>query len=325
MVQAMFEQLAAGRSEDALRSVSRLQDLSPGQPLLALARMHEEKRLVLTRASASLAQGELRETQRLLAAQKARLGASPAFAVAEALVDSLQAVAAYEQQLPFADSFAAGTALARVVAAQPALAGSGTFHVWLQRQTTMVEALRQVERERCLRQLAQAYDLAVVSGAANRELVLAQLLALEPRHPVARFRELLGSAGPSELTGFLAAQLPGQGAEAVTLEAALCCHWDSVPAATREAARDRLAAEAASLAGLLLRARIAAEGGARGTAVTLAERLCRQVPLRRDVLSDLVTQAVLAPGQFTARPWRATFPTMTDWLNRLTQVREQGR
>jgi len=323
LVQEAFEHLAEGRSGRTAKLLQRLQDVSPDEPFYALALAHEQERQAFRQLNQLLVKGRLDKAREFLQQGTGRgASGSPGFARAERIVAALQALEEHLRELPFANSADAEAALKRWEEHLPILNQSPAFQAWLAEQQNDLERLRAKERDEALARLTPACDLAIVSGDPNADLILARIKALDRDYVLLSVVE----AGPAAALAGAPRSNSDPDAAALFLasvEMAACRSWFALSADAKATLRKGLADEpVGSLSGLLVRALLAAEAGDVGDAATRVRELAAAAAIGPAFVDCLLQRAVLPEHQFAARCWRSPFPSVSDLLNRIAQLRE---
>lgn len=323
-IQGFFAAARAGDASGAERQLRRIEDVPGGPQFVPLARREVLIRKCQDGVARCCAAGQLDEATAILRQAHQDLGPLPELEPLAQLLSALGTVQAYLRQMPFANSSAAERALAPVIARQADLQGSPAFTAWLAEQQQEIAQMRRREVVQELRQLALAYDAAFVSGRADAPELLRRLLALPPSTPASAAALEVLAAPAATLSAW--AEKPAAWADPATglyLEIRFCQEWPALPAATRDRlALQPLPQEPFSLCGMLLRARLAARKGSLALAASWSERLLRRTAIARPLVEEGLTGLVLPRDQYQARAWRTPFPSLTDYLDRLEQLRQ---
>jgi len=324
ITQAFFAATDKGDVVQAEKELKRLQDITPNQPFSVISRREMNLRKRQAEAIQFCQQGRLEEAQKVLREVQQQFGQVPELQEIEQTITALQAVQAYSRQAPFTSSAAGTKALALVLAQKTALAGSAAFQSWLQVQERAIAGLRRRESSQELRQLLQAYDLALVSAKGEPNAVLRQITDLAPGNPTAESARQLLVLPADQLDPWMAK--PEAWAEplgGLCLELVFAREWPRLTlAAQQRLASLELPPEPFSSSGMLLRARLAAVKGSIIPAAAWVERLARQTPVAKPLVEEGLTTLLFPKDQFQARAWRAPFPSITDYLDRLEQLRQ---
>jgi len=326
LVAETFEALAAGDGEEACRLLERVQDIAPDQDFYRAALAHEQERQRTARLNARLAMGDLEGAAAVLrSADHGGAGTGALAARAQPVLDALTALTADLRVLPYASADAAAVALARQEQRE-ALLSAPAYQAWLQRRRDRLDRLRERERRVALRELVCAYDLAVVSAAPEAGLILAQIAVLEPAHPLLYWIET-GLAGDWDRVRQAAQpQSVLTPTRQAALEMAACGHWSLLPGNLRQTLF-RLLRErpTASLAGALLRTLLAGAAGDAAAAANSVRELAALTTVAPSWVGILLELGVMERAQFQAGCWRSPCPAVTDFLDRVVQLREQFR
>ncbi len=325
--QIMADYFAAAAGSDATqaeRQLKRLQDALPEAVFPTLARRKTRLRVVLVDLNKLLRDGRVEEAAVFITKAVRELGPVPDLKRADEAVQALRTVFLYRRQGPFLRSDAMEQALVPVLARQAVLERSPEFKQWLARQTHAVTDLRRKETESEAQKLFSAYDDALLTGRTDPDACLTRLAVLGANSAaVARTLELVRTPADRLEAWLDQAAAWADPVQAGSLEVAFCREWAKLtPAVRARLALQKFPAEPATLCGILLRARLALAAGNLPQATAWAERLVRQTPVSEALLTEGLCALVLPRDQFRARTWRAPFPTLTDFLNRLEQLRQ---
>lgn len=306
-----------GRDPDrALLLLGRLEDLSPDQPFWRLAAAREAEHWRLAELNRLVSMGEFEKAQAFIRSETTKSGVSGALSKAVGLPEALLAVQAYACLPPPTDSHVAQNALRSLEPHRALLKTSPTFVKWHKAEVRRYEALRDGERREHLTRLLDAYDQAVVAGSRT-DSILRQFQRQAPKHAIVTFSNKARKGRWSEILA--TARQNGNCRAAIELLA--CQQWPDIPeplAAWITSARP----PHETMAGILVHALISAE---RGKLVPLRASLARlpvDAHLADRYVSHFLEIGVLPKTQFAASCWRAPFPSVTDMLNRVVQVRE---
>ena len=327
MVHELFQSLADGKDEAALRQLGRLGDAVPGHPFVTAAGPRTRARAAVQRVNELLKAGKLARAREFLVQETASHGTSQEL---DSAAEELRALAVLETCVrsgPHGRSVPLAEALAPLARHEDALARSPAFREWLKDQRELVVALREREHEEALREAAARYDEAVLTLDDSADACLERLLELDPESPAARCHGPVLHGRLDGIHSLLRAAVEAGGPAVQAVEVTLFRAWPSLPPEARARLVPCLGAPApgGALCGLLLRAETALDRDDIPSAVSLLERVCRQTMPSADHVGRFLTRLVLPREQFLARPWRVPFPTATDLLNRTTQLREHHR
>ena len=323
LIQAAFDELATGEPDRAIKLLQRLGDTGRGAAFLQEARARERECRALLQFRALVRQGRFADARKLLDAEASHAGLSAQLGKASKLLPALAALSACSQSVRFAGSEQAGAALSGLAAYDAVLGESSTFRAWRREQQRAVTVLRASERAAVVRQLVCEYDLAVVAGDPAADTVLALLALEQPGHPLLRPPGRLLTAGRWDVSE-LGPAGGASGGTSADLEISACRHWTVLSGPTRdrlrEITRDR---QPVTLRRILLRVLLDSRTPDLGGAVARIRELAAVVPVSPAFLAGLLKESVMPPTQFRAGCWRCPFPSVTDYLTRLVQVREQ--
>lgn len=327
LVHELFQSLADGKDEAALRQVGRLEDAVPGHPFVTAVGPRTRARAAIKRVNELLAEGELTRAREFLMQEVASHGTSPEL---DSATEALRAVAALDACVrtgAHARSETLAKALAPLARHEHVLSRSATYSDWLTRQKQLVDALRKREHEQALREAASRYDEAVLTLDGSADACLEKLLALDPESPGSRCHKLLLQGTFDDILSRVEAAVVAGGPAVAAVEVTLFRAWPSLPPDVRSRLAPCLTARPpdGALCGMLLRAETALDREDIPSAVRLLESVCRQTMPSRDYVGRFLTRLLLPREQFLARPWRVPFPSATDLLNRVTQLREYHR
>ena len=324
ITQAFFAAAEKGDVAQADKELKRLQDITPGQPFTVISRREMNLRKRQADVTRLCQQGRLDEARTALREAQQQLGPVPELQALEQTIAALQVVQAYNQQAPFTSSAAATKALAPVLGQKAILAGSTAFQSWLDAQERAVAGLRRRESSQELRQLLQAYDLALISAKGEPDAILRQIAELAPNNPTAESARQLMTLSADQLDPWMSKpEVWAEPLRGLCLELVFAREWPRLTLAARQRlALLELPPEPFSAAGMVLRARLAAVKGNIIPAAAWVERLVRQAPLAKPLVEEGLTTLLFPKDQFQARAWRAPFPSITDYLDRLEQLRQ---
>jgi len=307
----------------AEKLLDKLADLSPGQPLITLARKQEQFRQVMFTLNRLARERRLEEARNFITLMKAQHGPLPELLQAETIFNALAAVENYRKQQPYSRSADAVKALEPVLRQGSVLNPEPAFGIWLQAQDEDIRQLKARELIQEFNRKLLDLDRLLISGAPNAGTLLQEMKKMNV--PTAE-------AGPA-LQG-LTVPVPDFPAslEALTASPAsplrtvaeirLCQAWPELTRAQQDAIASRFEkAEPVSRHGKLLQIRILARRGQMAEAIIRSQDLIRQTALSKELVSEGLTVFVLPKEQFLARNWLTPFPTFTDFLLRLEQLR----
>jgi hypothetical protein len=326
-IQAFFAAARAGDADQADAELRRLEDIPGGGAFAALARRDVLVRRYQTGIVVACGRGDVDAAQALLRQAHQQVGPIAELEPLDRLVSALATLQAYVRQEPFPSSAAAERALQPVLAREAELAGAPAFRAWLDAKKAEIDQMRRREVVQEMRQLVLAYDAALVAGRPEADGLLSRLQALPPATPAAAAALALLGATPEALAAYAdqpdAWANPNQG---LYLEIRFGRVWHELPADVRNRlALQTLPAEPCSLSGLLLRARLAALKGSRGQAAAWSERLLRSAPVGQPLIQEGLHALALPREQYQARAWLTPFPVLTDYLDRIEQLRQSRR
>ena len=317
-----YDALAAGRTDRALKLLHRLQDIYPQHSFYALAIAHERSRAAIGAFNGLLRDGRQAPALRYAREQLAQGTLVAGFDEAEPLATSLIATAEYLEKLPFPDSESASAALNGLEKHRAALAKSTRFSEWWAGQQAVLEHIRAAERAVVLRQLLASLDLALVTEDPVAEILLAQAEALAPEGILARALAA-GLTGRWDELPQLMQDVGREWQGASSLEAAMCYNWPPPAHCLEGALQNALEdLQVNSFSGLLLRLLVAAETGDLEGAVSFARDLAGLTAIGPTFCRYLLETNALPRQQFAASCWRSPFPGVSDYVNRITQLRE---
>ncbi len=312
LVQELFEQMATGNSQAAVRQLERLQELSPTQEFYTLALPRERERLAVQKINILIREGKLEAAWSQAASLPPTMAGSAPIQACRETVAALRALEAYCQQLPFADFATASQASKALARHSRTLIQSESFRQWHDRQQSLMADLQRREARQALGQLIQDCDLLAVAEPDLLPTLLASLAAADPDDRVQpMLLQIIGQTPAPDLhdrepDDFLSVLLQ-----------------DSV-ANLAAGAEKNASGPPSSLSGQLNRVWALASDRRLAEAVGQLEALMGRVPVAEAHLARLANGFVLRREQFLARPWQSPCPSITDYLNRVAQIREQA-
>jgi hypothetical protein len=286
-----------------------------------MALVRERQRQLTLDVNTAIGGGEFEKALGLLRASLHSPESTPDLAAAEHGIEALIALRDYTATPAPKTADQAEEALS-AIAARPSLSDSPRFRSWLAVQQQRLERMRENERRQLLSALLEAYDRAVVTGRSRADTVLAQLRRLAPDHPVVQLAT--GALAPDGSAFRDVAKSRARGKFSAALEMVACRYWFDLNDETRTWLAATMTDVAPStLAGLLLHAFLALEQNRPALVVKQAGELTEVAPVDSVWTRLMLENAVMDREQFHAGCWRAPCPAVTDFLNRITQLREQ--
>jgi hypothetical protein len=328
MTKELFEAVAArdhARTDKALR---RIQDAFPSDPFPEMVRRQVYLRDGLVEINRNLAQGRLPAAQAALARLERELGVVPELLPVRETLAALDAVAAHRRGGPYRTSAEAEKALAAVVSRDAAFRDLPLNNSWREAQEAGLALLVQQEKRAAFRTRLLVYDTLAVAGKPEAETELAALRSTAeglPGLPPAAVLFLASDPAPADLEPWLAAEKWGDAAVRPYLEVVFCREWPRLP----EAMRSRLAllasdAATATVSGEVLKIRLNAQAGKTAQACALAGQLLRRRQISEALVAEGIARLFLPPDAMKTKAWTAPFPTLTDYLDHLEQLRRNA-
>lgn len=321
-----FEALAEGDTERLLKSLDRLRGRYADDAFAERLAELERSRTTLTCVNQALLKGDPADARKCLDRDaRGTLEDSPVSRAVPA-VEALEAFAGYLRGRPYPDGARWAAAMGRLDAYATALADSPTFVAWQARERQALAAcLRNEWTERVKAQMAVC-EQSIIQERVETDVNVRDLARLAPDHPLVAIENGLTREPRRPVADLLAeaGRLPW-GREAVEL--AFCRHAGELSAAD---ARRVLAflgeAPPATAAGLRVKALLGGPAGEAALALDNARQELARPPARNAAadaafMGRVVEGAVLPSRQFLAGPWLTPFPSVSDALARLAQLR----
>ena len=321
--QALFRALAANRKADLERALGRLRDLNPQDPFPQQFRQQLDGLVEINRC---LAQGRLSGAQQVLARLEREIGAVPALLPARDALAALAAVAAYHRGEPYRTSQTLEQALTALRIVEAPLKEAPAYADWIKLQELQLARLVRREKLAAFTTRLLAYDADMTAGSRDALKSLAVLRAVAAgmtNLPTAAKLVLAETPGLAELEGCLLPARWQDRDERPALELLFCREW---PRLTPEL-RARLAPLAigpaipTTVSGKILLIRACLATGQNRRAREWTEHVARRHAVSPELAGAALTAFALPPEQFRSKPWSTPFPTVTDYLERLEQLR----
>jgi len=323
LITMVFTSLNNGDYKMATAQLQRLEAALYHHPFPELTLNLLYQREFVAKLNELLAAGQVEAAAAHLTAARADYRVIDIVARLRPLVEALQALSAYQQSTGFASAQAMQAALTRVDAHQAHLQDSATFQQWRQQQQLALEKRQLQERQQAAAALVEQLQLAIYGNDPQQVRLLRELAAVLPEHPLLIADAALASADAQALRQ-IARHSRNDHAWNLALELAAARHWPTLSAPTQQAIAEFLhERNPHSAVGMLLRARSAVAAGDTVMAVTALRQLPPKLAGHDVVLNEFFEMLVLPAPQYRARPWRTPLPSVIDFLDRITQLREQ--
>lgn len=301
-----FEALANEPPAVAIPRLQRLEALLPNHDFPPLALEHERLRAVIRGVNDSIANGRF-EKARSIAREASKRGRNAE--VLDSVLDRVDALTAWDRYIekkPFERSEQAREALDRLKDRGENLLNQPGFSAWLNEEKERIEAMALRERREQVALMATYLEIAAVRERPSAGLMAAQIADLVVTNidmPMNEHEWLSRLAGWTREGSWVYSGYDcGTMLERRLMNAQNGCR---------------------SVAGQLMRARLAARNGNRSSALDILTRLWSKgdVPIGDGVRRELLQTLVLRSNQYRASPWRSAFPSVPDVLNRLAHIR----
>jgi len=315
LLRETFAAIGRGESNAALRQVDKLRAEFGEDLFLSMATERERDRVTMLGVNACLEKGDLTGAQRFLRDELARRGKVPVILDSEARVAALLALRGYVGQMPFRSSEEASAALRSLGSFTDRLNASPSYPLWHRQQLDMIAALQESERRESLRQLVLESDWRSATDPEFVPLILAQIAAADPNGPLGR--TLLSAA---ETTG---TRVPADAAPDVRMLHAAIGLWTLGTSASGPATTDDADAPGCMSERVLAAVRAGQRGGWRD-ALAFVEQAEAVAPVPSGHMEAIFRPLALPAGQYLAKPWRSPFPSFTDCLHRIAQIRDDA-
>lgn len=318
----VLDGLRHGDPGHSLTALQKLADVEPESRLPDLAVAHERDRELVVRLNRHLEAGELEEAGEILRYQRRFGDMGTSLMAWTGLPDALRALEIYIKGKPYPTSLAARQALARLDEHLPLLGRSAAFGEFLKAERMETSHLMGTERARVTRSLVWDVDQLVLVGDRRADDILAEIVAMVGEgHPLPatiqavalgdwrRVKELSETNG----TGLYQSEY---------LEIAFAMFWDELSPEVRKAlGKGLVRLPPCTLSGLLLHARYAAYYGRMDDAVAYIRELSSSVQMTPHIVGRILQSMVLPRAAFTAPCWQTPCPSVSDFLDRIDQVR----
>ncbi len=328
MTRELFDALASRDTARIDKVLSRIQDASPADLFPELLRRQIRLRDGLGEINRELAQGRLSAAQAVLARLRRQLGETPELLAVNETLNALAAVSNHRRHAPYRTSALARKSLDAVAAMETPVQNSPLYAAWKKTQEETIAQLVVQERLASFRKRLLAYGTLAAADdpAAGTELAALRTEASSLPELSAAVRLLLGEVPETAaLEPFLAPAAWKDAAARPALEILFCREWPRLP----EALRNRAALlpdldKSATVCGELLEIRAAVQSGRTPQACRLAERLLRSHAVAPSLVAEWMGAMILPQEQLKGKAWTAPFPTLTDYLDRLEQLRRSA-
>jgi hypothetical protein len=322
----LFDALEAENVKVALASIDRLRGFTNETEFLDLIEQRERNRWLTERTRIFLEKGEYGTAVDFVERYMQHEGVSNFADRLRGQLVALNEIVEYRRNYPFASATDAEDRLSLLRRNVHAINDHQQVQDWLKRQSQLVQDQRLLEQEKDVSFLLFAADRHTVNGRFEEaHLVVSQLALQLPRHPLVMLRQAMASGDYEALRRTIVEHRRDTTFNRnIEIAAALC--WEQL-----QDYRPFLTAmykylrfwPPASLSGVRLRIQLAFMKGQTALAVRQVRQLREWgTQLDRRLIGRLMGDSILSREQFQARPWRAPFPTVTDVLNRIAQIRE---
>ena len=308
----------------AEKQLNKLDDLSPGQPLVPIGRRQEKLRQTMITLNRLARERRLTDARGFITTMKAQLGPVPELLYAEMVFAALDTVETYRQLQPFSRSRDVEKALEPVLRQRAILDQSPAFPAWLKAQDTEIRRLQAQELAQEFRRKLQEYDRLLISGQTGAGNLLQDMKKLNVPGPEVTLAMQWLTGQTKEIPVLLeAATADASSIRHIAAEIGLCQEWPNLTKPQQEAVAVRWEkADPVSMHGKLLQIRILFLRNRLAEAIGRSQELARQTALPQALVSSGLTAFVLPKEQYLARSWRTPYPSFTDLLLRLEQIRD---
>ena len=324
--QELFKALAASRTADVDKALRRVQDLNPQDTFPGQLRRQMHLRDGLAEINRLLAQGKLSAAQQILTKLEREIGATPELLGVRDTLGALNAIAACRRGEPYRTSVAAAAALAVVRTAEAPLKESPSYQAFMRQQEQALAKLARQEKLAEFQKQLLRYDAALVAGSPETGKILEALRTLGEGVPdLSPAAALVLEKQPS--TEALAAWLiPSHWQEREMrplLEVVFCREWARLsPEQRAKLAPLAIGPETpTTVCGKILLVRACLATGQEKRAREWAEHVARHYAVSPELAGEALTALALPPEALKPKAWTAPFPTVTDYLERLEQLR----
>ena len=322
----LFNALEAENVKVALSSIERLRGFTDETEFLDLTEQRERNRWLIQRTRIFLDKGEYSTAVDFVERYMQHEGVSNFADSLRGQLVALNEIVEFRRNYPFASATDAEDRLSLLSRNVHAIREYKQVQDWLTRQSQLVQDQRLMEQEKEVAPLLFAADQHTVNGRFDDAHLLVSQLARElPSHPLVKLRRAMASGNYEELRSTIVEHRRDTTFNRnLEIAAALC--WEQLqdyqPFLNAMYKYLRFWPPA-SLSGVRLRIQLAFMKGQTALAVRQVRQLREWgTQLDRRLIGRLMGDSILSREQFQARPWRAPFPTVTDVLNRIAQIRE---
>ncbi len=328
MTKELFDAVASRDHARINKALQRIQDAFPADPFPEMVRRQVYLRDGLVEINRSLAQGRLPAAHAALARLERELGVVPELLPVRDALAALDALSAHRRGGPYRTSAEAERALAAVTSGDAPFHDLPSYKSWRETQQAELAVLVQQEKRAMFAVRLTAWDVLAVAGKDEAEKELAGL-----RKVAAELAGLPAAAAlfqnpepaPADLEPWLDAAKWNDPASRPYLEIVFCREWPRLaPPLRARLAPLAAAGTPATASGEVLAVRAAAQAGKAAQACMLGERLLRKRQLSQALVAEGVAGLYLPPDAMKTRAWTVPFPTLTDYLDHLEQLRRSA-
>jgi hypothetical protein len=288
----VFRALADGNPGQVLNSLDRLRPMATETAFIELLAERERNHLVVQRVNAHLKSGDVAAAHAAAQAALRKNGASLTLSRILDVTGQLIWLDSYLAQQPYDSPDKAEQALLRTVKATPLLQSSTTFAGWLGSERRRIDQWREKERQQKVSELLGKLNTAVLTNPDRSDELIKELLAVAPGHRFAEiYRRMAGSNQPPDIRVPVGSDTEQR--EYLTAIELLACHYrQRLPKSVVQSLWTQLReVPAATDAGLMLRAMLAADAGEREEAAEFGKKL---LAARPDVDERFITELAKA-------------------------------
>lgn len=286
----------------ALPKAERMAAAFPDNDFPAMAVSHEKTRHYLSEINHSLSQGDVESARRTLAEKLSGLGEHEFVEVNTPVLEGLQILKTYLAAKPYKDAESMGRAMDTLKPCRKYLAAGESFRIWYTSELQALEERRRIEYLETASLMAQELNYASASGYGDSEMMLAQVYLL-----LEKGRAMDGDT-ESDQQVFKKTVGP-----VVLFEQNLLNSISSSDVSSQVGCMDSI-----------LVAVTCAENGRRNEALDILE-LLNEVGVKAPS-PELTEKVSFSLGfdkeLFNAGSWRKPFPSITDYLNRISQIKQ---
>ena len=299
----------------------RYLDTDSGSRFARLALAHEKERELTDALNSALAAGDVDAVREVFDRARDDGQAYKTLIDYGGLPGALDALQLYLRSRPFGSAEEMAKAMSRLESFLALLKRSAAFARFWSEDLRILGDWRSREQALSVQYLVHALDEAAVSRELPVSVLLADLGAMVPEHPVFRASRCV-KAGDWTAFRDMALESLERDTGFAPLEIACCLHWpDLSPRERRIVGRLFSRGEPETLSGLVLHAWQSAMEGRSAEAVQRARRLVCLVPPSQDLIAAFLCECVISSVQFNAWCWRSPAPGVIDVFGRIQQLR----